>query len=69
MPTFTYAGKNAAGQKVTGERVAENKQAGGQACCLDCDDFSQGEVWQRSVIAALNPTVFEEWKSWIRARQ
>ena len=26
MPTFTYAGKNAAGQKVTGERVAENKQ-------------------------------------------
>jgi type IV pilus assembly protein PilC len=26
MPTFTYTGKNAAGQKVNGERVAENKQ-------------------------------------------
>src|SRR5579864_8331133 len=26
MPVFTYEGKNAAGQKVTGERVAENKQ-------------------------------------------
>ena len=45
------------------------QEAGGQACCLDCDDFGQGDVWQRSVIAALNPAVFEEWKSWIRARQ
>src|SRR3954451_13539438 len=26
MPVFTYTGKNAAGQKVSGERVAENKQ-------------------------------------------
>ena len=26
MPVFTYSGKNAAGQKVTGERMAENKQ-------------------------------------------
>src|SRR5713226_5449861 len=26
MPTFTYTGKNAAGAKVTGERVSENKQ-------------------------------------------
>ena len=26
MPVFTYSGKNAAGQKVGGERVAENKQ-------------------------------------------
>src|SRR5256714_15560259 len=25
MPVFTYTGKNAAGQKVTGERIAENK--------------------------------------------
>ncbi len=43
------------------------QEAGGQACCLDCDDFNQGDVWQRSVIAALDPVVFEEWKSWIRA--
>jgi type IV pilus assembly protein PilC len=26
MPVFTYSGKNAAGEKVAGERVAENKQ-------------------------------------------
>src|SRR5438874_1199987 len=26
MPAFTFIGKNAAGQKVTGERIAENKQ-------------------------------------------
>ena len=45
------------------------QEAGGQACCLDCDDFAQGDVWQRSVIAALDPALFEEWKSWIRARQ
>ncbi len=45
------------------------QEAGGQACCLDCDDFGQGGVWQRSVIAALDPAVFEEWRDWIRARQ
>ena len=42
------------------------QEAGGQACCLDCDDFNQGNVWQRSVIAALDPALFEEWKNWIR---
>src|ERR1041385_4301036 len=26
MPVFTFSGKNAAGEKVAGERVAENKQ-------------------------------------------
>ena len=45
------------------------QEAGGQACCLDCDDFSQGDVWQRSVIAAFDHDVFEEWKNWVRARQ
>ncbi|MBI5658720.1 MAG: inositol monophosphatase family protein [Nitrosomonadales bacterium] len=44
-------------------------EAGGHACCLDCDEFEQGGVWQRSVIAALDPALFEEWKNWIRARQ
>jgi myo-inositol-1(or 4)-monophosphatase len=43
-------------------------EAGGRACCLDSDDFDSGGVWQRSVIAALNPALFEEWKAWIRAR-
>ena len=44
-------------------------EAGGRACCLDCDDFDHGDVWQRSVIAALDPVLFEQWKSWIHARQ
>ena len=41
-------------------------EAGGQMCGLGTDDFSQSDVWQRSVIAALDPRLFEEWKSWIR---
>ena len=44
------------------------QEAGGQMCTLDGDDFPQGEIWKRSVIAALNPGLFEEWKSWIRER-
>lgn len=44
------------------------RESGGHACCLDCDDFEQGDVWQRSVIAALDPSLFEEWKNWVRAR-
>jgi myo-inositol-1(or 4)-monophosphatase len=42
------------------------QEAGGMACCLEFDDFSQGDVWQRSVIAALNPHLFDQWKTWIR---
>ena len=45
------------------------QEAGGQACCLDRDNFDQGYVWHRSVIAALDPVLFEEWKNWIRAQQ
>ena len=45
------------------------QEAGGQACCLDQDDFSQGDVWQRSVIAGLDPKMFNAWKSWIRSHQ
>ena len=45
------------------------QEAGGQMCCLEHDDFSDGDVWQRSVIAALDPKLFNAWKSWIRAHQ
>lgn len=45
------------------------QEAGGYACCLDHDDFNQGDVWQRSVVAALNPVLFEAWKNWLRERQ
>lgn len=42
------------------------QQAGGHVCCLDSDEFSQGGVWQRSVVAAIDAGLFAEWKSWLR---
>jgi len=44
-------------------------EAGGHACCIENDDFSQGDIWQRSVIAAHDKKLFDEWKNWIRAQQ
>jgi myo-inositol-1(or 4)-monophosphatase len=44
-------------------------EAGGHACCIENDDFSQGDIWQRSVIAARDRKLFDEWKNWIRAQQ
>lgn len=41
-------------------------EAGGQVSSLEHDDFSLADVWQRSVIAALDPQLFNEWKQWIR---
>jgi myo-inositol-1(or 4)-monophosphatase len=43
-------------------------EAGGHACCIESDDFAQGDIWQRSVIAARDAKLFEEWKNWIRSR-
>ena len=43
-------------------------ESGGHACCIESDDFSQGDVWQRTVIAARDEKLFDEWKSWIRAQ-
>lgn len=45
------------------------QEAGGHACCLHDDDFFNGNVWQRSVIAALDPDIFSAWKSWIHSHQ
>lgn len=42
------------------------REAGGQMCTLAHDDFDQDEVWRRSVIAALHPTVFANWQQWVR---
>lgn len=44
-------------------------EAGGLACCLDDDDFHQGDIWQRSVIAALDAQLFDEWKNWLRSQR
>lgn len=44
------------------------QESGGHACCIECDDFSQGNIWQRTTIAARDERFFEEWKNWIRAQ-
>ncbi len=44
-------------------------ESGGHICCIENDDFAQGGIWQRSVIAARDEKLFEEWKGWIRAQQ
>ena len=43
-------------------------ESGGYACSIETDDFAQSDIWQRSVIAARNEKLFEEWKGWIRAQ-
>jgi len=43
-------------------------ESGGYACCIEHDDFAQGDIWQRSVIAARDEKLFVEWKNWIRER-
>jgi myo-inositol-1(or 4)-monophosphatase len=44
-------------------------EAGGFSCCIESDEFSQGDIWHRSVVASLNNMLFVEWKNWIRAQQ
>jgi myo-inositol-1(or 4)-monophosphatase len=42
-------------------------ESGGHACCIENDDFAQGDIWQRSVIAARDEKLFKQWKNWIRS--
>lgn len=44
------------------------QESGGRVCCIENDDFSQCDIWQRSVIASRDEKFFEEWKNWIRAQ-
>ncbi len=72
---YTAAGRYDAylhgGQKLwdyaAGSLILE--EAGGQLCSLQYDDFHEGNVWQRSVIAALDENIFKAWKDWIRLHQ
>ena len=43
------------------------EEAGGSMCTLEKNDFWADDVWKRSVIAALNPDLFQAWKLWVRA--
>lgn len=43
-------------------------ESGGRMATLASDDFWAGDLWQRSVVAALDPALFDEWKTWLRQR-
>ncbi len=45
------------------------REAGGHVCCIESDEFMQGNIWHRSVIAARDRKLFDEWKLWVRAQQ
>ena len=46
------------------------EEAGGRLATLEGDDFWSGEhVFKRSVIAGLQPDLFDRWLAWIRANQ
>ncbi len=44
------------------------EEAGGLCCTLEGLPFWDAPSWQRSVIAALNPALFEEWRTWLQQR-
>jgi myo-inositol-1(or 4)-monophosphatase len=45
------------------------EEAGGLMSSLSQDDFWADTLWQRSAIAARDPSLFDTWKRWVRARQ
>lgn len=45
------------------------EEAGGHMCGFDQDDFWAEPLWQRSVIAALDPGLFLQWRDWVRTHR
>lgn len=45
------------------------EEAGGHMCGFDQDDFWAEPLWQRPVIAALDPGLFVQWRDWVRAHR
>ena len=43
-------------------------EAGGEAAALDGGSLMAGPAIKRGVIAAANPTLFDEWRKWVSAR-
>ena len=42
------------------------EEARGHMCSFDQDDYWSEATWQRSVIAALDLGLFEQWRDWVR---
>ena len=45
------------------------REAGGVVATLDQGDFDAAPFWRRSAIAAIDPTVFADWRAWLAARR
>jgi len=45
------------------------EEAGGHMCGFDQDDFWKEPLWQRSIIAALNPGLCLQWRDWVRVHR
>jgi myo-inositol-1(or 4)-monophosphatase len=45
------------------------EEAGGRMSSLDHEDFWAASLWQRSVVAALDPDLFEAWHEWVRTHR
>ncbi len=45
------------------------EEAGGKMCTLEHDEYWDGALWQRSVVAALDANLFEQWRKWVRANR
>lgn len=43
-------------------------EAEGHIASIEHDDYWAAPLWKRSVIAALDPVLFESWKAWVRSR-
>jgi myo-inositol-1(or 4)-monophosphatase len=41
-------------------------EAGGNLCGFEHDDYWTSPTWHRSVIAALDPVLFAQWRDWVR---
>lgn len=45
------------------------EEAGGRMASLENPDFWAASLWQRSVVAALDPGLFEDWNEWVKAHR
>ncbi|WP_028456140.1 inositol monophosphatase family protein [Chitinilyticum litopenaei] len=45
------------------------QEAGGVVGAIHQPDFWQDKVWQRSVVAARTPALYEAWRGWVRANR
>lgn len=43
------------------------EEAGGSMASLEHEDFWAASLWQRSVVAALDPALFDAWRTWVHA--